>query len=108
MVYSNKTKRPGTGRSQRFPHHDQNSWEQTDTLAGASLWMPPATLDIAMHPSFVPPGGVWLAGWLKSSHTRRLATRIWLEEIQRNVVSFENPVGTLTNSDLGMAGMLIH
>jgi hypothetical protein len=51
-------------------------------------------------------GGVWLAG------TRALSPMVWRVEwpadIQQNVVSFDNPNGTITNSDSEMAGMLIH
>ena len=51
-------------------------------------------------------GGVWLAG------IRALSPVVWRVEwppdIQQNVVSFDNPNGTITNSDLEMAGMLIH
>jgi hypothetical protein len=32
----------------------------------------------------------------------------WPEDIRNNVVSFDNPTGTITNSDLEMAGMLLH
>jgi hypothetical protein len=32
----------------------------------------------------------------------------WPEDIGNNVVSFDNPSGTITNSDLEMAGMLLH
>jgi hypothetical protein len=51
-------------------------------------------------------GGVWLSG------TRQLSPVVWRvewpEDIRRNVVSFDNPTGTITNSDLEMAGMLLH
>jgi hypothetical protein len=32
----------------------------------------------------------------------------WPLDIQQNVVSFDSPNGTITNSDLEMAGMLLH
>jgi hypothetical protein len=51
-------------------------------------------------------GGVWLSG------TRLLQPIVWRvewpEDIRNNVVSFDNPTGTITNSDLEMAGMLLH
>jgi hypothetical protein len=51
-------------------------------------------------------GGVWLLG------TRKLSPIVWRVEwskdIRRSVVSFENPNGTITNSDLEMAGMRLH
>jgi hypothetical protein len=51
-------------------------------------------------------GGVWLSG------TRTLSPIVWRvewpEDIRNNVVSFDNPSGTITNSDLEMAGMLLH
>jgi hypothetical protein len=51
-------------------------------------------------------GGVWLSGNLQLSP---IVWRIqWPPDIQANVVSFQNPTGTITNSDLEMAGMLLH
>jgi hypothetical protein len=51
-------------------------------------------------------GGVWLSG------TRKLSPVVWRiewpEDIRRNVMSFKNSNGTITNSNLEMAGMLIH
>jgi hypothetical protein len=51
-------------------------------------------------------GGVWLSG------TRHLSPVVWRVEwpadIRQNVISFDNPSGTLTNSDLEMAGMVLH
>jgi hypothetical protein len=49
---------------------------------------------------------VWLSG------TRKLSPVVWRVEwphdVRNNVVSFDNPTGTITNSDLEMAGMLLH
>jgi hypothetical protein len=51
-------------------------------------------------------GGVWLLGTLYLSP---VVWRLeWPEDIHNNVVSFSNPRGTITNSDLEMAGMLAH
>jgi hypothetical protein len=51
-------------------------------------------------------GGVWLSGTL---HLSPVVWRLeWPVDIQNNVVSFSNPTGSITNSDLEMAGMLIH
>jgi hypothetical protein len=51
-------------------------------------------------------GGVWLSG------TKQLAPVVWRvewpDDIRQQVVSFDNPSGTLTNSDLEMAGMVLH
>jgi hypothetical protein len=51
-------------------------------------------------------GGVWLSG------TLHLAPIVWClewpEDIRQQVVSFANPGGTITNSDLKMAAMLVH
>jgi hypothetical protein len=51
-------------------------------------------------------GGVWQSG------TLRLAPIVWRVEwppdIRDRVVSFDNPGGTITNSDLEMGAMLIH
>jgi hypothetical protein len=51
-------------------------------------------------------GGVWLSG------TRTLSQIVWHvewpEDIRNNVVSCGNPRGTITNSELAMAGMLLH
>ena len=51
-------------------------------------------------------GGVWLSGthWLAP-----VVWRVqWPDDIRQQVVSFDNPSGTLTNSDLEMAGMVLH
>ena len=51
-------------------------------------------------------GGVWLSGRLRLPP---VVWRLeWPDDVRRNVVSFDNPTGTITNSDLEMAGMLIH
>jgi hypothetical protein len=51
-------------------------------------------------------GGVWLSG---SLHLSPIVWRLeWPPDMQQNVVSFSNPNGTITNSDLEMAGMLAH
>jgi hypothetical protein len=51
-------------------------------------------------------GGVWLSGTL---HLDPIVWRIeWPEDIRQQLVSFTNPKGALTNSDLEMAAMLIH
>lgn len=51
-------------------------------------------------------GGVWLSGTLYLSP---VVWRLeWPADIRNNVVSFSNPRGTITNSDLEMAGMLAH
>ena len=50
-------------------------------------------------------GGVWLSG------TEKLQPTVWRlefpEEIRRRVISFDNPTGDITNSDLEMAGLLV-
>jgi hypothetical protein len=50
--------------------------------------------------------GVWLSG------TRTLSPIVWRvewpEDIRNNVLSFDNSSCTITNSDLEMAGMLLH
>jgi hypothetical protein len=51
-------------------------------------------------------GGVWLSG---SLYLSPIVWRVeWPADIQASVISFQNPDGTITNSDLEMAGMLIH
>jgi hypothetical protein len=51
-------------------------------------------------------GGVWLSGTL---HLSPIVWRLeWPPDIQQNIVSFTNPNGSITNSDLEMAGMLAH
>jgi len=51
-------------------------------------------------------GGVWLSGRLRLPP---VVWRLeWPDDIRLSVVSFDNPTGTITNSDLEMAGMLIH
>ena len=51
-------------------------------------------------------GGVWLSGRFQLSP---VVWRLeWPDDIRRSVVSFANPSGTITNSDLEMAAMLIH
>jgi hypothetical protein len=51
-------------------------------------------------------GGVWLSGHF---HLAPVVWRLeWPEDIRRMVVSYDNPNGTITNSDLEMAAMLIH
>jgi hypothetical protein len=51
-------------------------------------------------------GGVWFSGRLSLTPT---VWRVeWPEDITTNVVSEKNPLGTITNSDLEMAGVLIH
>jgi hypothetical protein len=50
-------------------------------------------------------GGVWFSGRLPLKPT---VWRVeWPDDISRNVVSEDNPHGTVTNSDLEMAGVLI-
>jgi hypothetical protein len=50
-------------------------------------------------------GGVWLPGIL---FLLPIVWRVeWPQDIRDNVVSFANPTGTITNSDLEMAGMVI-
>ena len=50
--------------------------------------------------------GVWFAG---SKPLNPVVWRVeWPEDIQQNVVSFQNPHGTITNLDLEMAGMVLH
>jgi hypothetical protein len=51
-------------------------------------------------------GGVWLSGTLQLAPV--MWQLEWPSDIQRKVVSFANPNGKLTNSDLEMAGMLVH
>jgi hypothetical protein len=51
-------------------------------------------------------GGVWLSG---SLFLPPIVWRIkWPLDIQQQMVSFTNPKGTISNSDLEMAGMLAH
>ena len=51
-------------------------------------------------------GGVWFGS---DSYLSPTVWRIeWPATIQNNLVSFQNPRGTLTNSDLEMAGHLLH
>jgi hypothetical protein len=51
-------------------------------------------------------GGVWLSGAL---HLSPIVWHVeWSPDIHANVVSFKNPSGAITNSDLEMAGMLLH
>jgi hypothetical protein len=51
-------------------------------------------------------GGVWFSGRLSITPT---VWRVqWPHDITTNVVSDSNPTGTITNSDLEMAGVLIH
>jgi hypothetical protein len=51
-------------------------------------------------------GGVWLSGiYLLHPVVWRVE---WPQDIRDNVVSFSNPTGTITNSDLEMAGMVLH
>jgi hypothetical protein len=51
-------------------------------------------------------GGVWLSG---TSPLDPVVWRLeWPPDIQQAVVSCDNPTGTITNSDLEMAGMLVH
>ena len=51
-------------------------------------------------------GGVWLSGTLQVAP---VVWRLeWPEDIHQNMVSFMNPGGTITNSDLEMAAMLVH
>ena len=51
-------------------------------------------------------GGVWLAG---TKSLNPVVWRVeWPEDIRNNVISFSNPHGTITNSDLEMAGMVLH
>jgi hypothetical protein len=51
-------------------------------------------------------GGVWLSG---TFHLDPIVWRIeWPDDIRQQLISFDNPTGTLTNSDLEMAAMLIH
>jgi hypothetical protein len=51
-------------------------------------------------------GGIWLAGIL---HLSLVVWRVeWPSDIRANVISFANPTGTITNSDLEMAAMLLH
>jgi hypothetical protein len=51
-------------------------------------------------------GGVWLSGiYLLQPVVWRVE---WLQDIRNNVVSFSNPNGIITNSDLEMAGMVLH
>jgi hypothetical protein len=51
-------------------------------------------------------GGVWLSGTLRLAPV--VWRVIWPQDIRDNVVSFENPTGRITNSDLEMAAMLFH
>ena len=51
-------------------------------------------------------GGVWFSGESKLIPTVWRIT--WPKEIQARLVSFTNPRGTITNSDLEMAGHLLH
>jgi hypothetical protein len=69
---------------------------------------------VAMDPGYVGfcdastlgTGGVWFAG---AKSLNPVVWRMeWPEDIRNNVVSFDNPHGTITNSDLEMAGMVLH
>jgi hypothetical protein len=51
-------------------------------------------------------GGVWFSGRLSLNPTTWRVQ--WPADITTNVVSDSNPLGTITNSDLEMAGVLIH
>jgi hypothetical protein len=51
-------------------------------------------------------GRVWLSGTM---HLAPLVWRLeWPPDIQNSIISFANPNGFITNSDLEMAGMLAH
>jgi hypothetical protein len=51
-------------------------------------------------------GGVWFSGRLSLNPT---VWRVqWPADITSNVISDTNPLGTITNSDLEMAGVLVH
>jgi len=53
-------------------------------------------------------GGVWFCGTGRSDLEPTVWRVAWPKEIQDDVVSFDNPQGTITNSDLEMAGLLLH
>jgi hypothetical protein len=51
-------------------------------------------------------GGVWLLGMC---HLSPVVWRLeWPDDIRQQVISVNNPSGTITNSDLEMAGMVLH
>jgi hypothetical protein len=51
-------------------------------------------------------GGVWLSG---RRHLSPIVWRVeWPADIGQQIISFDNPSGALTNSDLEMAGMVLH
>jgi hypothetical protein len=51
-------------------------------------------------------GGVWLLGM---HHLSPVVWRLeWPDDIRQQVVLFDNPSGTITNSDLEMVGMVLH
>jgi hypothetical protein len=51
-------------------------------------------------------GGVWLTGTQTLAPVVRWRVE-WPNNVRSQVVSFENPGGTILNSDLEMAGMLL-
>jgi hypothetical protein len=51
-------------------------------------------------------GGVWFSGRLALPPT--VWRVVWPNDITTNVVSDSNPLGTITNSDLEMAGVVLH
>ncbi len=51
-------------------------------------------------------GGVWFGA---AQHLRPIVWRVeWPKDVTKAVISTTNPTGTLTNSDLEMAGVLLH
>jgi hypothetical protein len=51
-------------------------------------------------------GGVWLSG---THYLQPVVWRVeWPEDIRQSVVSYDNPSGSISNSDLEMAGMVLH
>jgi hypothetical protein len=53
-------------------------------------------------------GGVWFPGDCRSDLQPVVWRITWPQDIRDALVSFDNPRGTITNSDLEMAGLLLH
>ena len=53
-------------------------------------------------------GGVWFCGTDRNDLEPVVWRVPWPQDIKDQVVSFDNPTGTITNSDLEMAGLLLH
>lgn len=103
-VHSGKAQPSPMGSTHQLCKFDARHGSMANTTARSWSPSPQATLVIAMPPSGEPAG----CGHWEPSLNPIVWCLEWPEDIRQQIISFSNPTGTLTNSDLEMAAMLLH